>query len=65
MMLSIAIILGIGMILNLIKTEGDYNLFIAAPLCISLFSLNLVVFIIVLSLLILIGLGATYNKKIK
>lgn len=63
MMLSIAIILGIGIILNIIQNKGDYNTLMAAALCISLFALNLVVFVVVLSLLVVIGIGATVNKK--
>jgi hypothetical protein len=62
-MLSIAIILGIGIILNIIQNKGDYNTLMASALCISLFALNLVVFVVVLSLLVVIGIGATVNKK--
>jgi hypothetical protein len=56
-MLSIAIILGIAMILNIKQTEGNYNVLMAAALCISLYALNLVLFWIVLGFLILIGIG--------
>ena len=55
MMLSIAIILGIAMILNIKSTDGNYNVLMAAALVISLFALNMVVAIVVLVILILIG----------
>jgi len=55
MMLSIAIILGIAMLLNLVETEGNYNALMAAALVISLFALNMVVAIVILSLLVIIG----------
>jgi hypothetical protein len=54
-MLSIAIILGIAMILNIKSTDGNYNVLMAAALVISLFALNMVVAIVVLVILILIG----------
>jgi hypothetical protein len=54
-MLSIGIILGIAMILNLVETKGDYNVLMAAALVISLFALNIVLAIVVLSLLVIIG----------
>jgi hypothetical protein len=60
-MLSIAIILGIAMILNLKETEGNYNALMAAALVISLFALNIVVAIVVLSILILIGFSVISN----
>jgi len=59
MMLSIAIILGIAMLLNLVETEGNYNALMAAALVISLFSLNMVVAIVILSLLVIIGFAQT------
>ena len=58
-MLSIAIILGIAMLLNLVETEGNYNALMAAALVISLFSLNMVVAIVILSLLVIIGFAQT------
>jgi hypothetical protein len=58
---AIAIILGIAMILNLKETEGNYNVLMAAALVISLFALNIVVAIVVLSILILIGLSVISN----
>ena len=57
MMLSIGIILGIAMILNLVETEGNYNALMAAALVISLFALNIVLAVIVLSLLVIIGIA--------
>jgi hypothetical protein len=61
-MLSIAIILGIAMILNLKETEGNYNVLMAAALVISLFALNMVVLaIVVLVILILIGFSVISN----
>jgi hypothetical protein len=54
-MLSIGIILGIAMILNLVEKEGNYNVLMAAALVISLFALNIVLAIVVLSLLVIIG----------
>jgi hypothetical protein len=59
MMLSIAIILGIAMLLNIKETEGNYNAFMAAALVISLFALNMVVAIVILSLLVIIGFVQT------
>lgn len=56
MMLSIAIILGIVMILNLIETEGNYNVLIASALVISIWDLNYVLAIVVLSVLVFIAL---------
>jgi len=55
-MLSIAIILGIAMLLNLIGNRGDYNVLMAAALVISLFALNVTLAIVILSFLTLIGL---------
>lgn len=57
MMLAIAIILGIAMILNIRESEGNYNVLMAAALCISLYSLSLILFWIVLAFLIIIGIG--------
>jgi len=58
-MLSIAIILGIAMFLNIIQNDGNYNVLMAAALCISLFTLNPGVFFVILSLLVIIGIRAT------
>jgi hypothetical protein len=55
-MLSIAIILGVAMLLNLIGNRGDYNVLMAAALVISLFALNVTLAIVILSFLTLIGL---------
>lgn len=56
MMLSIAIILGIAMILNLVQTEGNYNVLMASALIIALWGLSLTLAIVVLVVLSLIGL---------
>ena len=56
MMLAIAIILGIAMILNIVQTEGNYNVLMASALVISLWGLNLTLAIVVLSFLILVGI---------
>lgn len=55
-MLAIAIILGIAMILNIVQTEGNYNVLMASALVISLWGLNLTLAIVVLSFLILVGI---------
>jgi uncharacterized membrane protein len=62
MMLSIAIILGIAMVLNIVENQGNYNVLMATALVISLFDLNTTVAIVVLVLLILIGLNQLFNK---
>jgi hypothetical protein len=62
MMLSIAIILGVAMILNIIDTEGNYNVLMAAALVVSLFALNIVLAIIILSVLVLLGLAKAVNS---
>jgi hypothetical protein len=62
MILSIAIILGIDMILNIIKNNGNYDVLMASALVISLFALNVIVAVIVLILLIIIGLNAPIEK---
>ena len=56
MMLSIAILLGIAMILNIKQTEGNYNVLMAAALVVSLFALNIPLAIVILSLLVFIGI---------
>ena len=61
-MLAIAILLGIAMILNIHDTKGNYNMLIAAPLCISLYALNLVVFACTVVVLICIGI-LWYNEN--
>jgi hypothetical protein len=55
-MLSIAIVLGIAMLLNIKETNGNYNVLMAAALVISLFALNTVVAIVGLSILGLVGI---------
>ena len=58
MMLAIAIILGIAMILNIVQTEGNYNVLIASALIVSLWGLNLTLAIVTLVLLIAVGLSS-------
>jgi hypothetical protein len=60
-MLAIAIILGIAMILNIRESEGNYNILMAAALCISLYNLSQILFWVVLVFLILVG--ADWYKK--
>ena len=60
-MLAIAIILGIGMILNIVQTEGNYNVLMASALVISLWGLCFPLAIVVLVLLILIGLARVFK----
>jgi hypothetical protein len=55
-MLAIAIILGIAMILNIVQTEGNYNVLMASALVISLWGLSFTLAIVVLVVLILIGI---------
>lgn len=61
MILAIAIILGIDMILNIIKNNGNYDVLMASALVISLFALNTILAVVVLTLLIIIGLKAAIN----
>ena len=63
MMLSIAIILGIAMVLNIIQTEGNYNVLMASALVISLWDLCFPLAIVVLVLLVLIGLGRVWANS--
>jgi len=57
MMLSIAILLGLAMILNIKQTEGNYNVLMASALVVSLFALNIPLAIVILSILVLIGIS--------
>ena len=57
MILAIAIILGIAMILNIVQTEGNYNVLMASALVISLWGLSITLAIVVLVVLILIGIS--------
>lgn len=57
MMLAIAIILGIAMILNIVQTEGKYNVLMASALVISLWGLSITLAIVVLVVLILIDIS--------
>lgn len=60
-MLAIAIILGIAMILNIVQTEGNYNVLMASALVISLWGLCFPLAIVVLVLLIVIGLARVFK----
>jgi hypothetical protein len=57
-MLAIAIILGIAMILNIVQTEGNYNVLIASALIVSLWGLNPTLAIVTLIVLIIVGLSS-------
>lgn len=57
MMLAIAILLGIAMVLNIVDTKGNYNVLMAAALCVSLYSLSITLFVIALVLLGIIGIS--------
>lgn len=61
MMLAIAIILGIAMVLNVLETEGNYNVLMASALIISLWGLSLTLAIVVLVLLVVIGLSRAFK----
>ena len=63
MMLAIAILLGIAMILNIVDTKGNYNVLMAAALCVSLYSLNIPLFVIVTVLLGVIGFTYYLNNR--
>jgi hypothetical protein len=56
-MLAIAIILGVAMILNIVDTKGNYNALMAAALVVSVWGLNWIVGVVILSLLVVIGIG--------
>ena len=62
-MLAIAILLGIAMILNIVDTKGNYNVLMAAALCVSLYSLNIPLFVIVTVLLGVIGFTYYLNNR--
>ena len=57
MMLAIAIILGIAMVLNILQTDGNYNVLIASALVISLWSFCFPLAIAVLVILVIIGIA--------
>jgi hypothetical protein len=61
-MLAIAIILGIAMILNIVQTEGNYNVLMATALILSLWGLCLPLAIVILVLLVAIGLSRAFNQ---
>lgn len=60
-MLSIAIILGIAMVLNIIQNDGNYNVLMASALVISLWGLCFTLAIVVLVLLVIIGLARAFK----
>ena len=62
MMLAIAIILGVQVLLQILVKKGDFNVTSGAALVISLFALNTVLAIVVLSVLSLIVLGMVATK---
>ena len=57
MMLAIAILLGIAMVLNIVDTKGNYNVLMAAALCVSLYPLSIPVYVITVVLLGIIGIS--------
>jgi hypothetical protein len=61
-MLAIAIILGVAVILNVIQTEGNYNVLMASALIVSLWGLSLTLAIVVLVVLVVIGLSYLASK---
>ena len=63
MMLAIAIILGVAMLLNIKETKGNYNTLMAAALVVSVWALNVIVGIVVLSLLVVIGIGYAVSNQ--
>lgn len=63
MMLSIAILLGIAMVLNIAESNGNYNALMAAALVISIWSLNTPLAIVILIVLTLIGLNYYIKNK--
>jgi len=63
MMLAIAIILGVAMLLNIMETKGNYNTLMAAALVVSVWALNVIVGIVVLSLLVVIGIGCVVSNQ--
>ena len=61
MMLVIAMILGAAMILNVVQTEGNYNVLMASALVISLWGLCFPLAIVVLVLLVVIGFARVFK----
>jgi hypothetical protein len=61
-MLAIAILLSIGMVLNLLESKGDYNIFMGTSLLIALYSLNIVIFVIWLFILVSIAISLVVRK---
>jgi len=56
-MLTISIILGIAMILNINNTNGNYDILMASALLISIYSQNIILFWVILVLLVIIGIN--------
>ena len=65
MMLAIAIILGVQVLLQVLFKKGDYNITSGAALVISLFALNTVLAIVVLSVLSLITVMVVIRESLK
>jgi hypothetical protein len=65
MMLAIAIILGVQVLAQILFKKGDFNLLSGAALVISLFALNTVLAIVVLSILGLVILGVVVKQSLK
>ena len=63
MMLSIAIILGVSVLLSILLKKGDFNLASGSALVVSLFALNTPLAIVVLSLLSVILLFKVATHK--
>ena len=64
-MLAIAIILGVNTLGMVLFKKGDYNVFSGAALVISLFALNTVLAIVVLSVLSLITVMVVIRESLK
>jgi hypothetical protein len=65
MMLAIAIILGVNVTGMVLFKKGDFNVLSGAALVISLFALNTVLAIVVLSILSLITLMVVIRESLK
>ena len=64
-MLAIAIILGVQVLLQVLVKKGDFNVTSGAALVISLFALNTVLAIVVLSVLSLITVMVVIRESLK
>jgi hypothetical protein len=65
MMLAIAIILGVNVTGMVLFNKGNFNLFSGAALVMSLFTLNLTLAIVVLSILSFITLMVVIRESLK